>query len=89
MNKKTFDVDYLKEEYDLPYDGYIYKELVDTSRWGEIYEIVFKHEEKFWSFSFEQGATEMQDYDDWDDESEVECMEVEEYEKTVTAWRPV
>lgn len=66
------------------------KELVDTSRWSNIYEIVFKVEDKFYSSSYSVGATEMQDEQPYEyDDDEIECCEVVPVEKTIIVYEAV
>ena len=88
MITRTFTKDFLVDELDLPdNDGIIvYNELIDTSRWSNIYSLVFKHEDKFYSTTYSVGATESQDESPWEYQDEVECTEVEAKEVTVTTW---
>lgn len=64
-------------------------EITDTTRWSTHHELIFKHDGKLYSATYSRGATEQQDERPWDGEDEIECTEVEAYEKTVTDYRAV
>lgn len=65
-------------------------ELVDHSRWSLSYEMIFKYRDKFYRTWYNRGATECQDESPYEYEpSEIELVEVEPYEKTVTDYREV
>ena len=65
-------------------------DIVDTSRWSEIHEIVFKYEGKFYASGYSCGLTEYQDENPWEyDDDLIECFEVEPYEATVIKYRKV
>ena len=65
-------------------------EISDHTRWNVCHDIVFKHNGKLYESYYQVGATEMQDEQPWEYEmDEVECPEVEAYEKTITAYRAV
>jgi len=70
-------------------DDAIEDEIVDHTRWAVHHEMVFKKDGKFYKTWYSVGATESQDESPWEYEDEVEAVEVEKYEKTVTAWREV
>lgn len=91
MAVKTFSKNVLVEELDLPYNGDIVKSdnIVETSRWSEIHELVFEHEGKFWETSYSVGLTEYQDESPWEFEDEIKCTEVELKEVMVKQWVPV
>lgn len=76
------------EALDLPYSA-IEDNIIDTTRWSEIHEIVFKMGNKFYQTSYSCGATEMQDESPWEHENEVEITEVEQKEVLVKRWVPV
>jgi len=84
---KTFDKKFLVDELDLPYndDIVVLNETVDTSRWSIQYELIFKHEEKFYRTYYQVGATESQ----WEYDDTVKCEEVHQVEKLVKVWEPV
>ena len=63
----------------------IQDELVDTSRWSEIHEVVIKRDGKFYKDQYSVGATEMQDESPWE-YSEPEFVEVVPVEKTVIVY---
>lgn len=64
-------------------------EAVNRSRWSIIHALIFKKDGKLYETYYSVGATESQDESPWEYDKEVECTEVEEYEKTVKAYRPV
>jgi len=83
-----FTKEFLKDELDLPYSA-ISDTVVDNSRWSLIHEIVFETGGKFYKTNYSEGATEMQDERAWDDEDEIECIEVEKKMIKVEVWVPV
>lgn len=88
MSKKIFSRDYLMDELDLPYSA-ILDEIIDTSRWSIIHKIIFADNGKFYSTTYSEGATEMQDERPWEYDNKVECTEVELREVKVKKWVPV
>ena len=55
----------------------IVDEIVETTRWSEIHEIVFKVDGKFYASSNSRGLTEQQDESPYEyDPDEIECGEV-------------
>jgi hypothetical protein len=87
---KVFTKEYLKEELDLPWnESLVLKDdIVDTSRWSEIHDLVFKEPKsgKIYLTSYSQGLTESQDERPWEYENEVTCYEVELKEVTVSKY---
>ena len=79
--------DFLIEELNLPESAISDKHL-NSRRWSETREIVFEHGGKFYSTTYSQRLTEMQDESPWEYEKEVECVEVELIEKTIKVWSP-
>lgn len=91
------------EDWGLPYDlpteqmaippGYgteLHREQTETRRWYSINLLVFRAPDdgQPWGVTYLQGLTEVQeDTDPWDDKPEVTAYRMEQYEKTVTAWR--
>ena len=74
----------------MPYDCCpIEDNIIDTSRWSIIHEIIFENGGKFYRTTYSEGATEMQWEEPWEYEEEVECEEVELREVTVNKWLPV
>lgn len=67
----------------------VVKELVGKSRWSTRHRLVFSLNEKFYEVAYQLGATEYQDVEPFGYEDEVECHEVERYEKTVVDYRRV
>lgn len=87
--KKTFNSEFLIGELGLPYDNddiIMEDNIIDTSRWSIIHEIVFKYENKFYKAFYSEGATEMQYESPWEHEESVECTEVELKEVLVEKW---
>ncbi len=78
-------------ELDVPFHGscVVYDNIVDTSRWSEIHEVVFKYKGSIYMTSYRTGLTEMQDERPWEGESEVECQEVAPVEETVIVYKPI
>lgn len=69
-------------------DNDVVNEIRDTSRWSVQYYRVFKFEGKFYAAPYQIGATEQQDESAYEYEGdEIECPEVEEYTKTIKAYR--
>jgi hypothetical protein len=83
-----FKKEFLVEDLCLPHAA-ISHELVDNTRWALVYDIIFQHDGKFYKTSYSKGATEQQDQQPWDNEDEVECIEVEKKIIEVEAWVPV
>ena len=88
MAKRTFTKDFLVDELELPFDSDNIKinEIVDTTRWSIIYDLVFEFEGKFYRTSYSVGATESQDESPWEYDDEVVCHEVKEVPVTSTEW---
>lgn len=64
--------------------------ILDTSRWSVYHELIFRHENKLYVTTYSCGATELQDESPWEyDGDEIECAEVEEYERTVIDYREI
>lgn len=87
----TFKKDFLVDELDLPWNDDIirHNEIIDTTRWSVVYDIVFEHDGKFYRTSYSVGATESQDESPWEYDDDVNCHEVELKEVTVERWVPV
>lgn len=71
--KELYDKTFLKEELDLPYNCFDVS-VLDLTRWSVVKEGIFSYQGKFYSISWSEGATEMQDEGPWeyDDPSPVE-----------------
>ena len=82
--KREFTKSFLVDDLELPYDGYISKKIIDTSRWSIHYELVFQFEDKFYLTYYSEGATEQQDECAWEYDDIVVCFEVIPVEQTVT-----
>jgi len=68
----------------------VFDEIVDTTRWSVVHERIVRYDGKLYSAPYSEGATESQDESPYEyDADMIECEEVEPYEKTVIAYRPV
>lgn len=62
----------------------IWDDVLDTSRWSIIYNLVFEFKGKFYQTNYSVGATECQDESPFENEpDEIEVPEVKQVEKTV------
>lgn len=87
---KVFNKEYLTKELGLPYDcRLIEDDIIDTTRWSIVHEIVFENNGKFYMTTYSEGATECQDERPWEYDDEIECTEVELKEVKVKKWIPV
>ena len=84
-----FKADFLRDIMDETVSGKVEDVITGRSRWSIHYRLVFGHGGKLYRTSYSIGATEMQDEQAFEYRDEYECDEVEAYEKTVTAYRPV
>lgn len=76
------------EELDARYSP-VDEEIVGRTRWGILYDTVFKDENgDYWQFTWEDGATESQDYDSFDFDSSVEATKVVKKSVVVDKWVP-
>ncbi|MCF4099796.1 hypothetical protein [Maritalea mediterranea] len=100
MNKKNFATDILKElawtseNETVTFDEGVFKvvvnEIVDTSRWSNIYDLVFEWQGSFYRTSYSVGATEMQDEQPFEyADAEVECFEVAPKVISKTIYEPI
>ena len=74
------------------YEEYILLEnhYITSGRWSERWEMIFRHNGKFWGVMYEVPSTEMQEGMDSFDQNldgTVDVYEVEPYEVTVTKYR--
>ena len=71
--------------------GKVYEtNLVDTSRWSKIYEMVFSYGDNWYLTSYSKGATENQDERPFEyDDDEIDCTQVHQVKKSFTVWEPV
>ncbi|MFF9901333.1 hypothetical protein [Streptomyces longispororuber] len=70
----------------------LHREYVESRRWESINELIFRapDDRKAYRVCYRAPLTENQDSDPWEDYGEsVEAVEVEQYDRTVKAWRPV
>lgn len=91
MGSIKFDKSYMEEVLwnDAEDVEIVVNEIMDTSRWSTHYTLIFKKDGKYYQTSYSVGATESQDERPWEYEDEVECVEVEPYEKTVIDYREI
>jgi hypothetical protein len=68
----------------------VMNELEGTSRWSTHHRLIFEVDGKTYESFYRQGATEQQDEAPYENDfDEIECIQVEPYERTVIAYRPV
>lgn len=72
-------------------EGYLLDKRTGSSRWMEQRRVVFRYKDKIWQAHYDVGLTEMQETCPFEYDDEIECTEVEPYEKVVTSidYRPV
>ena len=65
-------------------------EIVDTSRWSEIHELIFSREGRTYQTGYSRAATECQEEQPWEyDQGEISCTEVHQVERLVKVWEPI
>jgi hypothetical protein len=64
-------------------------EMIDHQRWSILHRMVFRKDDHFYQTTYSIGATESQDEQPWEYESEVEVQEVEPYDFVTTRYRVV
>jgi hypothetical protein len=85
---KEFLVDLAWETHDDDIVTIMSSEAIGKTRWKIQHELIFKFEDKFYQTFFEMPATEMQDCGPYEfEDDEIECVEVEPYEVTITKYR--
>lgn len=91
MPTVTFEKDYMIDVLWGDVEGVeiVVNEIFDTSRWSTHHSLIFKKDGRYYRTSYSRGATEQQDEGPWEYEDQVECVEVEPYEKTVIEYREV
>jgi len=92
MSKRTFTKDQLREFLWDEAGEIILNTITGTGRCDTHYRFIFKTEDdgKLYETEYSRGSTEQQDSQrPWEYEDEVECAEVELFEKTVIDYRPV
>lgn len=86
---KVFNKEYLTKELGLPYDcKLIEDDIIDTTRWSIVHEIVFEDKGKFYRTTYSVGATEMQ----WENRGNMRKkwnVKKLSFEVTVKKWIPV
>lgn len=85
---KTFNTEFLKNQLDLPHTANE-NHIESQSRWSTVHRIIFEYEGKFWETYYSEGSTESQDERPWEYETQVDCVEVHQVEKTVKVWEAV
>lgn len=81
MPTRKFSSEFLEN---LGKDDILSKEFWDKRRWFISWRLIFKHEDRFYSWIYSEGATECQEDEELEDE--VECQEVFPVQKTVTVY---
>lgn len=95
MGKVNFNREFMFEVLDSEFSKeseiqVISNKIVDTTRWSNIYELIFKYENKYYRTEYSQGATEQQCESPWEyDGDEISCVEVKPVEKVVTVYEDV
>ena len=92
MSKRTFTKKQLRAILWDEEGEVVLNKITGTGRWDTHYRFIFKPEgeDKLYETEYSKGSTEQQDSQGpWEYEDEIECDEVEAYEKTVTDYRPV
>lgn len=74
--------------FDLPGDIEVSRELIDADRWSHVYELLFRHDGRVWSITYEVGATEYQEVDPFGSDP-VTATAMEERQVTITRWMPI
>lgn len=68
----------LWDDHDIPDTNVIEDNIIDTSRWSEIHELVFKYKGVVYITDYSCGATESQDERPFEySDDEVDCFEAE------------
>ena len=63
--------------------------ILETSRWSEIHDLVFEYDGKLYQTTYSQGSTESQDESPFEYDDVVTCDEVETYQEMVTNYRKI
>jgi hypothetical protein len=63
--------------------------VTSNTRWSIVHRLVFKLNDKYYETRYSKGATEYQDEQPFQYDTEVECKEVEPYEKTSIDYREI
>ena len=86
--KNQFMVDMLWGDNDET--GVIKDDIVDTSRWSEIHDVIFSYKNKYYQSNYSIGLTEQQEESPYEfDGEEIECAEVHQVEKMVKVWETI
>ncbi len=89
VHKKKFDTKYLMEELDLPYNT-VNHTLFHVGNWMLFHEIVFQDKDgAYWQTHYYTEVTEDECKSFWKRQEQMNCIEVEKREITVTRWTPV
>lgn len=65
-------------------------DIIDTTRWSIVHELVFSYDGKFYQTTYSVGATEQQDESPFQyEDDQIDCTEVEPVEVTKIEYRPV
>jgi len=69
-------------------EGRIVEDTVEShSRWSVGHKLIFEYDGRLFLTGYSVGATEQQYESPWEDMDEVECTEVEAYQRTITDYR--
>jgi len=88
-----------KEELQaLAYDDYdtsegwevMRRQIIDTTRWSTVYQIIFRKDDKFYGTVYAEAATEAQEERPYEDEGDlIGVTEMEQYQEMVTDYREI
>lgn len=85
-----FAKEFLQQLDDEPTAEIVEDIITDNSRWSIHHRRVFKFEDKFYLTHYSVGATEMQDEQPYEyDSDEIECPEVREVAKLMKAYEVI
>jgi hypothetical protein len=71
-------------------EGEIVRDIITgKSRWSIRHELIFKLNDKYYRTTYQEGATEYQDEQPWQYETEIKCIEVEPFKELVTNFKPI
>jgi hypothetical protein len=79
---------FLTDTLDLPGEA-IEETIISQARWSTQFQIIFKHNDRYYMTKYSQGSTESQDCGPWEDlknTDEIDCNEVELKEVLTKQW---
>lgn len=91
MTTRKFPKQYLRDILWDDTPGKVEDKITGTGRWSVYHSMVFKAEDGLhYETEYSEGATEQQDETPFEyDDDEIECVQVEQAEKTVLVWQAV